>query len=134
MLKYQNLTQIIIGCAMRVHSFLGYGFQEKIYSRCLALEFEDHHLQYEKEKPVKIFYRGKYVGMRRVDFMVEDKILVELKAVGTLDNAHLVQGLNYLDAFDIEVGLLINFGAKSLQFKRLINKKNQDHGSSLQSR
>lgn len=107
---------------MKVHRYLGNGFQEVIYQRCLVIEFENMGLPFEREKEQTIFYEGVAVGTRRVDFLVDGKILVELKAIIELENVHLAQAINYLEAFNLEVGLLINFGATSLQFKRLQNK------------
>ena len=122
-MKYQEITGAIIGCAMRVHSMLGNGFQEVIYQRCLAIEMAKTNVGFAREVEMPIFYEGHEVGIRRVDFLVEDKLLVELKAVITLEDVHLAQALNYLEAFNLEIGLLINFGARSLQVKRLLNKK-----------
>ena len=121
--KYSDLTSKIIGCAMKVHSSLGNGFQEVIYQRCLAIEMEDQGLGFEREVEMPIFYKKQHVGTRRVDFFVENVVLVELKAVIKLEDVHLAQAINYLEAFNLEVGLLINFGARSLEFKRLLNKK-----------
>lgn len=121
--KYSELTERIIGCAMKVHSTMGNGFQEVIYQRCLAIEMEKQGLSFEREKEMSIFYDGVHVGTRRADFFVENKIMVELKALITLEDAHLAQAINYLEAYNMEVGLLINFGAKSLEFKRVQNKK-----------
>ena len=117
--KYADLTEKIIGCSMKVHSTIGNGFQEVIYQRCLAIELEKQGLGFEREMERTIFYEGIQVGTRRVDFFIEDKILLELKAVIKLENVHLAQAINYLEAFNMEVGLLINFGSKSLEFKRL---------------
>lgn len=124
--KYQDITQKIIGCAMQVHSYLGNGFQEVIYQRSLAVELGEQGLGYAREVEMPIFYKSVDVGTRRADFLIEDKILVELKALIDLEDVHLAQALNYLEAYNLEVGLLINFGAKSLQFKRLLNKKYKD--------
>ena len=125
-LKYKEYTERIIGCAMKVHSTLGNGFQEVIYQRCMAIEMEKNKLSFAREFEMPIHYDGIEVGMRRVDFLVEDKISVELKALIKLEDVHLAQALNYLEAYNLEVGLLINFGAKSLEFKRLHNKKYHD--------
>lgn len=119
MYKYQETTEKIIGCAMKVHRTLGNGFQEVIYQRALAIEFDNNDIYYEREKPQDIFYYGRRIGRRRVDFLVDGKIVVELKAVIQLEDVHLAQAKNYLEAFHLEVGLLINFGARSLQFKRV---------------
>lgn len=122
-MKYGQLTKKIIGCAMRVHSTLGNGFQEVIYQRALAIEMEDDGLSFEREKEMPIFYHEEQIGTRRVDFFVEKQIMLELKAVIHLEDAHLAQAINYLEAYNMEIGLLINFGAKSLQFKRVHNNK-----------
>lgn len=119
-LPYETITHQIIGCAMRVHSFYGLGFPEVIYKRSLLIELEDKNLRYRTEMEKEIYYGGKFVGKRRLDLIVDDKILVEIKAIRELENSHYKQVLNYLNVFDLEVGLLINFGAESLQFKRLI--------------
>jgi len=118
---YEEITKKIIGCAMKVHSTLGNGFQEVIYQRALAIEMEYQALQFEREKEMEIYYRDKNIGIRRVDFFVEGKIMVELKAVIDLEDVHLAQAMNYLEAYNMEIGLLINFGSKSLQFKRVYN-------------
>ncbi len=106
---------------MKVHSVLGSGFQEVIYQRALAIEFEKQGLGYRREMEMTIFYDGIDIGTRRVDFFVEDTIMTELKAVARLDEAHLAQAMNYCQAYNLPIGLLINFGAKSLQFKRVYN-------------
>lgn len=116
------LTHAIIGCAMRVHSTLGNGFQEVIYQRALAIEMEKQGLMFSREQEMSIFYDGIDIGTRRVDFLVEGRVLVELKALIRLEDVHLAQALNYLEAFRLPVGLLINFGARSLEFKRLYKK------------
>ena len=121
-LKYGELTEKIIGCAMKVHSKMKNGYNEVVYSRCLAIEFDKAGIKYQKELEVPIYYDEIIVSKRRVDFMVEEKVVVELKAITDLTNENLAQGLNYLECHQLEVGLLINFGTKSLQFKRLINK------------
>ena len=116
------LTHKIIGCAMNVHNFLGNGFQEVIYQRALAIELKENGIFYYREKEVPIFDKERQIGTRRVDFLVEKKIMVEIKAVLQLEDAHLAQGLNYLTAYNLEIGLLINFGGKRLDFKRLFRK------------
>src|SRR6187551_3155642 len=121
--KYSELTGKIIGCAMEVHRYLGNGFQEIIYQRALAIEMSKQGLNFVREFEMTVSYKGEYVGNRRVDFLVEDVVSVELKAKSELDDVHLNQAINYLEVHHIETGLLINFGAKSLQFKRLINSK-----------
>ena len=121
-LKYADITQKIIGASFEVHKFLGNGFQEVIYQRALAYELHQAKLKFDREIEQKIFYKNlpEPIGTRRADFVVENKILVELKAVIQLDDAHLAEALNYLKVYRLEVGLLINFGSKSLTFKRLI--------------
>ena len=118
--KYSDITEKIIGCAMKVHSFLGNGFQEVIYQRALALEFREAGLDFQREIEQQIYYReyNEPIGTRRADFVVEDKVLVELKAQTQIEEVHKAQILNYLKAYRFEVGLLINFGEKSLNFKR----------------
>jgi GxxExxY protein len=117
--KHSGITQKIIGCAMKVHNTLGNGFQEVIYQRALAIEMENQGLAYNREMEMDIHYDGQLIGTRRVDFFVEDKIMVELKALAQLEQTHLAQAINYLEAYQVEIGLLINFGTTSLQFKRL---------------
>ena len=122
-MKYEEITHKIIGCAMKVHSTLGNGFQEVIYQKALAIEMEKQGLSFKREMEMTIFYEGIDIGTRRVDFFVEDTIMVELKALIKLEDVHLAQAMNYLEAYNLEIGLLINFGAKSLQFKRVHNNK-----------
>lgn len=121
-LKYKDITEKIIGSAFEVHSFLGNGFQEVIYQRALAWEMMQAGLEFAREIEQDIYYKDldKPIGTRRADFVVEGKVLVELKALVTLEDVHLAQALNYLKAYRLEVGLLINFGSKSLTFKRLV--------------
>jgi GxxExxY protein len=121
--EFKDCTSKIIGCAMRVHSALGNGFQETIYQRALEIEMALEGLGFIREFEMPIFYRQEQIGTRRVDFFVEGEIMVELKALIALESVHLAQGINYLEAYNIKIGLLINFGATSLQFKRLLNKK-----------
>ena len=121
--KYSNLTSKVIGCAMEIHKILGNGFQELIYQRALEKEMALQGLAYAREFEMPIFYKEDQIGTRRVDFLVEGVVSVELKALVKLEAVHLAQALNYLEAYNLEVGLLINFGAKSLEFKRLINPK-----------
>jgi GxxExxY protein len=118
--KYSDLTHKIIGCAMNIHSFLGNGFQELIYQRALVYKFQKANINFQREIEIDIYYRDmpKPVGTRRADFIAENKVLIELKAVSHLDESHWAQTLNYLRAYRLEVGLLINFGEKSLVFKR----------------
>lgn len=124
-----DLTYKIIGCAMKVHSTLGNGFQEVIYQRALAIELERAGLGFVREQEQTIYYDGIDIGTRRADFLVENQIMLELKAKINLEDAHLAQGLNYLVAYKMDKGLLINFGAKSLEVKRLMHPKNRDRDS-----
>ena len=117
-----ELTYKIIGCAMKVHNTLGNGFQEVIYQRALAREMFLNHIDYKREFEMPIFYKDEQIGTRRVDFLINEVVSVELKAVVQLEDVHLAQALNYLEAYNIEIGLLINFGSKSLEFKRLMKK------------
>jgi len=122
-MKHEELTHKIIGCAMKVHSALGNGFQEVIYQRALEIEMADNKISFSREFEMPVFYKNQQIGTRRVDFLVEETISVELKAIIRLEDVHLAQAINYLEAYDLEIGLLINLGAKSLGFKRLNNKK-----------
>ena len=121
-LKYKEITEKIIGASFEVHKFLGNGFQEVIYQRALAWELTQARLSFVREIEQEIFYKQlqEPIGTRRADFVVEGKVLVELKALIELEDVHLAQVLNYLKAYKLEVGLLINFGSKSLTFKRLV--------------
>ena len=121
--KYSDLTGKIIGCAMEVHKILGNGFQEVIYQRALEIEMTLQGLSFSREHEMPIFFKNHQIGTRRVDFLVEALISVEIKAITKLEDVHLAQAINYLEAYNLEIGLLINFGAKSLEFKRLINSK-----------
>ena len=134
-LPYKELTYKIIGCAMEVHRVLGPGFQEYIYQRALAIEMKNAAIRFAEEFELLIFYKGQKIGLRRVDFWVENTISVEIKAKSEIDNAHLAQAINYIEASNTPAGLIINFGAPSLQFKRLHNKVLfppviKDHGQS----
>jgi len=121
-LKYKDITEKIIGASFEVHKFLGNGFQEVIYQRALAHEMNQARLDFVREIEQAIFYKElkEPIGTRRADFVVEGKVLVELKALVKLEDVHMSQALNYLKAYQLEIGLLINFGSKSLEFKRLI--------------
>lgn len=118
-----DLTGKIIKCAIEVHKNLGNGFQEVIYQRALAIEFAIQNVPYEREFEMPLYYKGEQIGTRRVDFFVNGKVMVEIKAIIQLEDVHLAQAINYLEAYQMEVGLLINFGSKSLDFKRVMNKK-----------
>ncbi len=121
--KYSELTSKVIGCAMKVHSALGNGFQEVIYQRALQIEFNLAEIPFSREFEMPIYYHNMKIGTRRVDFLVADVLSVELKAITKLEDVHFAQAINYLEVYNLEVGLLINFGERSLNFKRLQNKK-----------
>jgi len=126
-MKYEDLTYKIIGCAMEVHKHLGNGFQEVVYQRALAIEMQIQGIDFSREHEMSLQYKGHDIGTRRVDFFVEDKIMVEIKAIINLDDVHLAQAMNYVEAYNLEIGLLINFGSKSLQHKRVHNNKVLNH-------
>ena len=121
--KYSDLTAKIIGAAMEVQKILGNGFQEVIYQRALAIELENQKISFVREQEMQIEYKSKDIGTRRVDFFVENKVMVEIKAIIQLEDVHLAQAINYLEAYNLEIGLLINFGSKSLEFKRVMRKQ-----------
>lgn len=121
--KYSELTGKIIGCSMEVHKILGNGFQEVVYQRALEEEFIIQGVSALREFEMMIFYKEKIVGTRRVDFFVGNAVSLEIKALVKLEDVHLAQAINYLEAYNLEIGMLINFGAKSLEYKRLINSK-----------
>lgn len=121
--KYGEITEKIIGASFRVHGALKNGFQEVIYQRALELEFKQVNLAYLREFEMPVYYLDQQIGTRRVDFLVEEKISVELKAIIKLEDVHIAQAMNYLEAYNLEIGLLINFGAKKLEFHRFTNKK-----------
>lgn len=122
-MSLDEITYKINGCAMKVHNTLGNGFQEVIYQRCLAIELERAGLNFGREIEQIIYYDSIKVGTRRADFVVEDQVIVELKAVINLEDAHLAQAKNYVVAYDFPIGLLINFGSTSLQFKKVFNSR-----------
>lgn len=119
-----ELTGKIIGCALEVHKYLGNGFQEVVYQRALSIEMNIQGLEHEREKEMQLHYKGYDIGTRRVDFFVMNKIMVEIKAVIKIEDVHLAQAINYLEAYKMDIGLLINFGSPSLQFKRVMKPKN----------
>ena len=126
-MSLDEITYKINGCAMKVHNTLGNGFQELIYQRCLAIELDRAGLKFGREIEQTIYYDSIRVGTRRVDFVVEGQVIVELKAVINLEDAHLSQAKNYVVAYDFPIGLLINFGSTSLQFKKIFNQKRNPH-------
>ena len=121
--EQDKITREIIGCAMEVHNILGNGFQEIVYQRALSIEMKLRNIEHQREFEMPLSYKGVDVGTRRVDFLIAKEISVEIKAVINLEDVHLAQAMNYLEAYNLQTGLLINFGSKSLQFKRLFNKK-----------
>lgn len=128
--KYSEETALIIGFAMEVHRELGNGFQEVIYQRALKIEFSKNLIPFDREFIMPVLYKGEAIGTRRVDFLLYKKISLEIKAVINLEKVHFAQAINYLEAYNLEIGLLINFGAQSLEVKRLLNKKMSDPGFS----
>lgn len=127
-MSLDNVTYKVNGCAMKVHNTLGNGFQEVIYQRCLAIELKRAGLSFQREQEHRIFYDGIKVGTRRADFVVEELVIVEIKALISLEDVHLAQAKNYVVAYDKPVGLLINFGGKSLEYKKIYNPKcNQEN-------
>jgi GxxExxY protein len=121
--KHSELTSKVIGCAMRVHSALGNGFREVIYQRALQIEMSLADIPFSREFEMPIYYRNNHIGTRRVDFLVDGILSVELKATTKVEDVHFAQAINYLEAYNLETGLLINFGERSLNFKRLKNNK-----------
>lgn len=122
-MQKDELTYTIIGCAMKVHNTLGNGFQEVIYQRCLALEFAEAGINFSREQEHPIYYKGIKVGERRADFILENKLVVEIKAIINLEDVHLAQAKNYTVAYNYPIGLLINFGSQSLQHKLVFNNR-----------
>ncbi len=133
-MELNRITYKINGCAMKVHNTLGNGFQEVIYQRCLAIELKKAGLNFGREIEQSIFYDGIEVGTRRADFVVEEQVVVELKALINLENVHLAQAKNYVIAYNFPIGLLINFGATSLQFKKIFNPKNKSGFTGFQDK
>jgi GxxExxY protein len=133
-MEKDELTYKIIGCAMKVHNTMGPGFQEVIYQRCLAIEFEKEGLVFQREQEQTVYYKDIEVGTRRADFIVEGKIVVELKALVNLEDVHLAQAKNYTVAYDFPFGLLINFGSQSMQHKLLFNPKYHPKQNSAHSK
>jgi GxxExxY protein len=132
-MKYEEITHKIIGAAMKVHSTLGNGFQEVIYQRALAIEMGKQGLGFQREMEMPIYYDDIKIGTRRVDFFVEEKIMVELKALVKLEEVHLAQAMNYCQAYGLSIGLLINFGAKSLEFKRVYNLNHPENKAHMKA-
>lgn len=121
--EINDLTHRVIGSAMEVHNQLGNGFQEVVYQRALSIELNLNNMAHERELEMPLLYKDYNVGTRRVDFFVEDCLMVEIKAIEQLEGVHKAQAINYCEAYNIADGLLINFGAQSLQFHRVYNKK-----------
>lgn len=127
--EINKLTHKIIGCAMEVHNQMGNGFQELVYQRALAIEFSIQGLSFARELEMPLEYKGESVGTRRVDFFVEDKVMVELKAIEKIEGVHKAQAINYCEAYNIADGLLINFGGERLQYHRVFNKRLKNNTS-----
>lgn len=123
-MEIEEITYKINGCAMKVHNTLGNGFQEVVYQRFLAIELSKSGLIFTREVEQTIYYDEIEVGKRRADFIIENQVVVELKAVINLENVHLAQAKNYVVAYQFPIGLLINFDATSLQFKKIYNNNN----------
>jgi GxxExxY protein len=124
-IKVENINELtdkIIGCAMEVHKQLGNGFQEVVYQRALSIELNMQGVEHVREQEMPLFYKGYDIGTRRVDFFIEGKVMVEIKVLEKLEDVHKAQAINYCEAYNIADGLLINFGGKSLDFKRVYNK------------
>jgi len=117
------LTHKIIGCAMEVHNQIGNGFQEVIYQRALSIEMNLNGIEHQRELEMSLEYKGHGIGTRRVDFFVEGKVMLEIKALEKLEDVHKAQAINYCEAYNIADGLLINFGAERLEYKRIFNNK-----------
>jgi GxxExxY protein len=122
-LPFKELTYKVIACAMEVHRVMGPGFQEYIYQRALAIEMKNSGIKFQEEFEIPVHYKGEMIGLRRADFWIENTVSLEIKARTELDNTHLAQAINYIEASNVSTGLLINFGAGSLQFKRIHNRK-----------
>jgi GxxExxY protein len=122
-MEKDELTYKIIGCAMKVHNTMGPGFQEVIYQRCLAIELEKVRLDFAREQEQALYYDKIFVGTRRADFVVENRVVVEIKALVKLEDVHIAQAKNYTVAYDFPLGLLINFGSQSLEYKLIFNPK-----------
>lgn len=126
-LAYKDaLAYAVIGCAMKVHRIMGPGFQEIIYQRCLSIELTKAGLPHVREREQKVFYEGTDVGERRADFIIEEQLVVEIKALVKLEDVHIAQAKNYTVAYDFPKGLLLNFGSKSLEYKLMFNPKYQE--------
>ncbi|HUQ97319.1 MAG TPA: GxxExxY protein [Chitinophagaceae bacterium] len=125
-LKYNQVTQTIIGAAMKVHSKMKNRYVAAVYQKCMDIELKKAGLEFQQEIDLPIYYDGVIVRRKRIDYIVDKKIILELKAITTLENNHLAQAINYLESHLLQIGLLLNFGGKSLQFKRLVNGQKTD--------
>lgn len=117
---YEELSYKIRGCAFSVYNVLGFGHKEGVYQKALALELEKKNISFEKEKTIPIYYEGKKVGIYRPDFVIDDKILVELKAVSFMPKDYEIQLTYYLKGSDFSLGFLINFGSNKLDIRRRV--------------
>ncbi len=125
-MKYKDITEKVLAAAFKVHKKLGFGFLEKVYKNAMLVELKKSGLKVEPEKPIKVYYEGEEVGDYFADLIVEDKVIVELKAVENLNKKFEVQLVNYLTATGLDVGLLLNFGKESLQYKRKVRLLNKN--------
>ena len=122
---HKELTSTIISCFYKVYNELGFGFLEKVYENALAYELKKNGLRVEKQKPIKVFYEEKNVGEYFADLIVNDEVIIELKAAESLCEEHELQLINYLKATEIEIGLLLNFGKKPEIKRKIFSNKNQ---------
>lgn len=120
---YSDVTETIIGLCMKIHRTIGKGFPEYIYQRALEIELRQINFVFQREKEWNVYYEGIHIGKRRVDFIINENVLVELKAISHFEPSNYNQIINYLQAFNMPIGLLINFGKDSLEFKRFTNNK-----------
>lgn len=121
--EQNKITHNIIGSAIEVHRTLGNGFQEIVYQRALSVELDLRNIEYQREFEMPLYYKGFDVGGRKLDFLILGAIPVEIKAISNLEDVHLAQAIKYIEAYNLETGLLINFGSNRLQYKRIYNKK-----------
>lgn len=120
---HSDITSAILGAAFEVHKQIGCGFVEAVYHRAMLWELYLRKIEHESEKELPIYYKNHKVGSRRADILVNKLVIIELKATSQLENIHLAQAINYLETFNLDVGLLLNFGSRSLEYKRVIHPK-----------
>jgi GxxExxY protein len=119
--QFESLSKKVIGAAIKVHKELGPGFLESIYEEALKMQLSEENMRCESQKEIKVMYHGKEVGTHRLDLVIENKIIVELKAIKELIDAHFAQLRSYLNATGLKVGLLLNFAKPTLEIKRIVN-------------